>query len=60
MKIRPMVYSHYNNRGIWFKGTKDKYWYLLSWNPLNWVKNLITGVAVIGFFPFKTKHIDQN
>lgn len=30
MKIRPMVYSHINRAGIWFKGTKDDLWYLLS------------------------------
>ena len=52
-----MVYDHYDRKGMWFKGTKDGLWYLLSWNPLIWIKNLITGIAVFGFFPFKTKHI---
>lgn len=57
MEIKPMVYDHYDRKGMWFKGTKDGLWYRLSWNPLIWIKNLITGIAVFGFFPFKTKHI---
>lgn len=57
MKIRPMVYSHINKTGIWFKGTKDGLWYLLSWNPLKWLYNLFSGIAVFGFLPFTTRHI---
>lgn len=49
MKIKPMVYDHYDKNGMWFKGTKDGLWYFLSWNPIIWIKNLITGVAVFGF-----------
>lgn len=52
-----MVYSHINKAGIWFKGTKDGLWYLLSWNPLKWLYNLFSGIAVFGFLPFTTRHI---
>lgn len=55
--LTPMVYDHIDKNGIWWKGSKDGYFYIFYWNPLkvlySWIKNDI----FFGFLPFKSAHL---